>query len=222
MSDAAVENEKAIAAVQEEHHTDDIHVVRKVHADGTVDLIDAHAYGGEFAAMPRGYYLSINFLATFAAVCLASICAYLGWVLPANTLALINEDIGPSSNLNWVATTWTLGSAIGFLLVGRLSDIFGRKWMVIGCQIMSIVGCIVGATAKDINTLIGANLLNGISAAGQLSFGIVIGELVPNKLRGPAVTIIFLSSLPFAGESSFCSRENDTQFETPALSVKET
>jgi MFS family permease len=63
-------------------------------------------------------------------VCLASICAYLGWVLPANTLLLINEDIGPSPNLNWVATAWTLGSGIGFLLVGRLSDIFGRKWMV--------------------------------------------------------------------------------------------
>lgn len=63
---------------------------------------------------------------------------------------------------------------------------------------MSIVGMIVGATAQHINQLIGANLLNGISAAGQLSFGIIMGELVPNKLRGPAITIIFLSSLPFA------------------------
>jgi len=47
--------------------------------------------------------------------------------LPANTLLLINEDIGPSPNIGWVATVWTLGSSIGFLLVGRLSDIFGRK-----------------------------------------------------------------------------------------------
>jgi MFS family permease len=37
-----------------------------------------------------------------------------------------------------------------------------------------------------------------LAAGGQLSFGIIMGELVPNKLRGPAVTIIFLSSLPFA------------------------
>jgi hypothetical protein len=70
--------------------------------------------------------------------------------------------------------------------------------MVVGCQILGTIGMIVGATAKDINTLIGANLLNGLAAAGQLSFGIIMGELVPNKLRGPAVTIIFLSSLPFA------------------------
>lgn len=85
---------------------------------------------------------------------------------------------------------WTLGSSIGFLLFGRLSDIFGRKHMLIGAQVLSVIGCIgkmilsfgtyerlilpiiVGATAQSINTLIGANLLNGLSAAAQLSFGI--------------------------------------------------
>ena len=114
---------------------------------------------------------------------------------------LINEDIGPSKDLNWVATIWTIGSAIGFLLVGRLSDIFGRKWMVMGTNILGLAGCIVGGTAKNIDTLVGANLMNGIAAAGQLSFGIVLGELVPNKHRGPVVTLVFLSSLPFAGKS---------------------
>ncbi|KAF2190996.1 trichothecene efflux pump [Zopfia rhizophila CBS 207.26] len=177
---------------------EDVHVVKKVHADGTVDLVDAHAIGGAAENMPKGYFWSLQFIGTVTAVCTGSICAYLGWVLPANTLALINADIGPSTNLNWVATIWTIGSAIGFLLVGRLSDIFGRKWMVMGTSILGLVGCIVGATAKSIDTLIGANLMNGLAAAGQLSFGIVLGELVPNKHRGPIVTLVFLSSLPFA------------------------
>lgn len=89
--------------------------------------------------------------------------------------------------------------SVGFLIFGRLSDIFGRKYLVIAFQVLGLIGCIIGATAQGINVLIGSNLLNGIAAAGQLSFGIIIGELVPNKLRGPAITIIFLSSLPFAG-----------------------
>ena len=113
---------------------------------------------------------------------------------------LIDEDIGPSPNINWVATVWTLGTAVGFLLVGRLSDIFGRKWMVMGTSLLGLIGNIVGCTAQSVNALIGANLCNGLAAAGQLSFGIILGELVPNKYRGPIVTVVFLSSMPFAGE----------------------
>jgi MFS family permease len=87
-------------------------------------------------------------------------------------------------------------------MVGRLSDIFGRKWIVMGTTGLGLVGCIVGCTAQSINALIGANLCNGLAAAGQLSFGIVLGELVPNKHRGPIVTLVFLSSAPFAGTLS--------------------
>jgi MFS family permease len=132
------------------------------------------------------------------AACLANNCAYLGWVVPANTLLLINADIGPSANIAWASTGWTMGSSVGFLLFGRLTDIFGRKWGVLGTQILALIGVIVAATAKNVGALIAAETMIGIAAAGQLSFGIVIGELVPNKIRAPAITIIFLSALPFA------------------------
>lgn len=65
-------------------------------------------------------------------------------------------------------------------------------------NILGLVGCIVGATATSVDQLIGANGCNGIAAAGQLSFGIILGELVPNKQRGPIVTLVFFSSMPFA------------------------
>ncbi|KAF7561242.1 hypothetical protein G7046_g2904 [Stylonectria norvegica] len=173
-------------------------VAKFVHADGTIDYVDARAVGGDFEEMPKGYFYSPQFIGTVTAQCLGSICAYLGWVLPANTLSLINQDIGPSTNINWVATMWTLGSSIGFLLFGRLSDIYGRKWLVLGCTILGLVGCVIGSCAQNVETLIAANMCNGIAAAGQLSFGIILGELVPNKYRGPIVSLVFLSSLPFA------------------------
>ncbi|PNH38164.1 hypothetical protein VD0004_g8640 [Verticillium dahliae] len=176
----------------------DGNVAKVVHTDGTVDFIDAKAIGGEYDEMPKGYFRSASFIGTVVAQCLGSICAYLGWVLPANTLLLINADIGPSVNISWVATLWTMGSSIGFLLFGRLSDMYGRRWMVLGTTVLGLVGCIIGSCAQNVETLIAANVCNGIAAAGQLSFGIVLGELVPNKMRGPIVTIVFLSSLPFA------------------------
>lgn len=70
--------------------------------------------------------------------------------------------------------------------------------MVLSTSIIALVGCIIGSTAQNVEMLIGANVCNGIAAAGQLSFGIVLGELVPNRMRGPIVTLVFLSSLPFA------------------------
>ncbi len=72
-----------------------------------------------------------------------------------------------------------------------------------GTSLLGFIGNIVGCTSQSVNALIGAKLCNGLAAAGQLSFGIILGELVPNKQRGPIVTLIFLSSLPFAGKSKF-------------------
>lgn len=42
----------------------DVHVVKKVHADGHIDLVDAHAIGGAAENMPKGYYYSIQFIGT--------------------------------------------------------------------------------------------------------------------------------------------------------------
>jgi MFS family permease len=44
------------------------------------------------------------------------------------------------------------------LLLGRLSDKFGRRPFVLTATVTSIVGAIIAATAKDMNTLIGANV----------------------------------------------------------------
>lgn len=40
-------------------------------------------------------------------------------------LGVINADIGPNANVTWVSLVYTLTLAIGLLLVGRLSDLFG-------------------------------------------------------------------------------------------------
>lgn len=134
------------------------------------DHIAAEALGGHTADLGRSYYTSINFIGTvivssicqrlirvltkLQATCLAQISGYLGWVLPANTLLLINEAIGPSPDIIWVGISWTAGFAIGFTLVGRLSDIFGRRWFFIASSVLGLLGNIIGASAQSINMLI--------------------------------------------------------------------
>lgn len=93
---------------------------------------------------------------------------------------------------------YTLGLSVGFLIVGRFSDIFGRRWFFIIGNLLSMVGAIIGATAKDVNSLIGADALMGVAASVQISFTVAIAELVPNKVRPFAVAAIFSSSLHIA------------------------
>ncbi|RBR08674.1 hypothetical protein FVER53590_28857 [Fusarium verticillioides] len=56
-------------------------------ADGTVEYVGKNTVGDELGLMPNGYYFqSPQFIDPLTAQCLASTCAYLGWVLPSNTL----------------------------------------------------------------------------------------------------------------------------------------
>lgn len=50
-----------------------------------------------------------------------------GYALIAPLLGDINADIGPSANITWVALAYLLTQSVTFLIVGRLSDIFGRR-----------------------------------------------------------------------------------------------
>jgi MFS family permease len=127
--------------------------------------------------------------------------------MPSNSLALINESIGPSPNINWVALSYTLGLSVGFLIVGRLSDIFGRRWFFIIGNSFALIGSICSATATSVNAIIAGNTLGGLAGAVQISFTIAIAELVPNRHRPLWIVGIFFSSFEiacFGPVSIFC------------------
>lgn len=113
-------------------------------------------------------------------------------------MALIDAAIGPSKNITWVALAYTLGLSVGFLIVGRLSDIFGRRWFFIIGNTFALIGAIIGATANHVDDLIGGNLLGGLAGSVQISFTVAIAELVPNKHRPLWVVCIFFSSFEIA------------------------
>lgn len=112
---------------------------------------------------------------------------------------MLTPETGPSMNVTWVVLAWTLCLAVGYTLVGRFSDIFGRRWFFIGASLLATIGTIIGATAQDVNTLIGANVLLGLGASAQLSFNYILPEIVPMKDRFYVVSLIFIFALPLSG-----------------------
>jgi MFS family permease len=122
-----------------------------------------------------------------------------GFALAAPLLGVINDDIGPDPNYLWIALVYTLTLAIGQVLVGRLSDLFGRRWFFILGSVLALIGCIVSALATSIPMLIGGTVLIGFASASQLSYVFVIGELIPFKHRFVSLAFLYVWAVPFSG-----------------------
>ena len=93
---------------------------------------------------------------------------------------------------------YTLGLAVALPLVGRLSDIFGRRWFYIGGNAFALIGNILCSRASGINSFIAGTVLIGIASGAQVSFNLVLGELVAAKDRGPFNALMFAASMPFS------------------------
>ncbi|KAI0548937.1 fungal trichothecene efflux pump [Xylaria curta] len=164
--------------------------------------------------LPKGYFYSVGFLGALAGFCLSSISAYIFLLFPTNILSYINADIGPSPYISWVNIGRTLALSFTYTILGRLSDLFGRRWFFIIGNIVALIGIIVCSTAQNINTLIVGSTIYGIGETVQLSFNVAIGELVPNKYRPAVLSFIFGTSAPIAGIGSVISR---AIYENPRL-----
>lgn len=154
------------------------------------------ARGRDLGDVPASYWVSPMFIGSYCAIGFGFMAATGGFALIAPLLGEINQDIGPSDNLSWVAWVYLLTQAVFFLIVGRLSDVFGRRWFFIIGSVFGLIGSIMGATAQNINTLIGAEVFCGLGASFQISFFWVVAEIVPMKYRYIANSGAYAFTIP--------------------------
>lgn len=147
----------------------------------------------ETSDMPKGYFRSPLFLGSYTAAGLGLLAAIAGFSFIAPVLSIINEDVGPSTNISWIAILYTLAIAVGLTVAGRLGDLFGRRYVFITGAVLGVIGSIVSALANSVTVLIVGMLFIGLAASTQVSYFYVIAELTPNKYRfiGNAVGYIF-------------------------------
>ncbi|OBR05856.1 Trichothecene efflux pump [Colletotrichum higginsianum IMI 349063] len=148
-----------------------------IHLDGTARQIEIQIRGH-----PE-HWSNRTFVFIMVAQNLGSFAACSGWVAFANSRNHVNTELRLPENDHQLSTMWLLGSSIGFLLVGRLSDLFGRRWFIVCASFLGAIGSILGWFGSSIGVHIAANICNGIAAAAQISFAFVVGELVPVEVR---------------------------------------
>ncbi|KAJ5722973.1 MFS general substrate transporter [Penicillium malachiteum] len=103
---------------------------------------------------------------------------------------------GPNANINWVSFVYTLTLSVGLLIFGRLTDVFGRRYYLIGGTVLSLLGCIVAATAPNVPAFMVGMALIGLGGSAQQSFSFVSNEIVPMKYRFIVNNWLYLWTLP--------------------------
>lgn len=131
--------------------------------------------------IPAGYFRSLRFTGSMVAISVMFMCGQGGFSFIAPVIGLINAEIGPDPNISWLSLSYLLTTSVGLIIVGRVTDIFGRRWWFIGSCILGTIGSIVSATAPNVPALIAGVTLIGIAASVQLSYACKLFSLLPSS-----------------------------------------
>ncbi len=112
-------------------------------------------------------------------ILLAMFLSALEQTIVAPALPTIGRTLGDVENLSWVVTAYLLANTAATPLFGKLSDIHGRRRMLLGAIVIFIVGSVACALAPSMPVLIAARALQGIGGGGILPIAhTIIGDMV--------------------------------------------
>jgi len=125
------------------------------------------------------------------ALCLAVFLAALDVTIITTALPTISEYFHSAAGYTWIGSAFLLANAASIPSWGKVSDIFGRKPMLLLANIIFMVGSLVAALSNSIGMLIAARAVQGIGGGGLIILvNIVIGDLFPLRVRGAFYGVI--------------------------------
>ena len=112
----------------------------------------------------------------------------------------IIADLGGFDRYTWVTTAYLMTSTAVLPIVGRLTDMYGRKWFYIAGIIIFLLGSALSGLSQTLTQLIIFRAFQGLGGGIMIANAfIVIGDLFPPSERGKyqgLVTAVFgLSSI---------------------------
>src|SRR4051812_23998777 len=117
-------------------------------------------------------------------IMLAMFLSALEQTIVAPALPTIGRTLGDVENLSWTVTAYLLATTVATPLFGKLSDIHGRRRMMLAAMVIFIVGSVACALAPTMPALIAARALQGIGGGGILPIAqTIIGDMVSPRER---------------------------------------
>jgi len=134
---------------------------------------------------PRAPLTQDEVRAILVSLLLAMFLAALDQTIVATALPTIGRQFQDVSNLSWVITAYLLASTAVAPVFGTLSDIYGRRAMIIAALSLFIAGSVLCAVAPSMGVLILARGLQGLGGGGIMPIvQTVISDVVSPRERG--------------------------------------
>jgi EmrB/QacA subfamily drug resistance transporter len=137
-------------------------------------------------------------VAVLGALMLAVLLASLETSIIATALPTITGEFNGFESYAWVGTAYIVTSAIGTPVLGKLSDLHGRRRIFQITMVIFLCGSILCGASQSMGQLIAARGVQGLGGGGiqALAFAI-IGDVIPPRERGRYVgyfTLAFVGS----------------------------
>ncbi|MBI4232948.1 MAG: MFS transporter [Chloroflexi bacterium] len=134
----------------------------------------------EFQPLPRR-----TVVLTMAGVMLAMFLGSLDQTVVGTAMPRIIADLGGFDRYTWVTTAYLVASTTVVPVVGRLTDLYGRKWFYVGGLVIFLLGSALAGLSLTINQLIAFRAIQGLGGGVMIANAFVaIGDLFPAAERG--------------------------------------
>ena len=118
-------------------------------------------------------------------IMLAMFLGALDQTIVATALPTIGRHFGDLGDLSWVVTAYLLTGTAVTPLYGKLSDIHGRRGMMLIAIAVFIVGSVACALAPSMTALVFARALQGLGGGGLIALAqTIIADIVSPRERG--------------------------------------
>lgn len=114
------------------------------------------------------------------ALMLTLLLSALDQTIVGTALPKIIGELNGLDRIAWVGTAYLLTSATLIPILGKLSDQFGRKWILIGSVVVFLAGSALCGASQTMNQLIAFRAFQGLGAAGLMGMVFtLIGDIFP-------------------------------------------
>jgi len=124
-------------------------------------------------------------VAAMAGTLLSMLLGSIFMTITATAMPRIITDLGGFSQYTWVFTAYIIAETVSLPLAGKLSDMYGRKWLFVAGMGLFVVGSFLSGLSQSMTQLIMYRVIQGFGFGSMSALGfIVIADLFPPEERG--------------------------------------